>query len=106
MVFMIADGIVPSNEGRGYVLRRLIRRAARHGQILGIKNAFLVDLSNKVFQVSGEAYPELMEKKDYIQELFLSRRLNLRKLRSGSVLFMNLRGLKKENKNCSFREKL
>ena len=69
ITFMIADGIMPSNEGRGYVLRRLLRRAARHGRLLSIRGAFPAELSDKVIEVSGEAYPELVEKKDYIQKI-------------------------------------
>ena len=67
--FMICDGVLPSNEGRGYILRRLLRRAARHGRLLGIKNTFLKDLCNKVFETSGEAYPQLIERADYIRKI-------------------------------------
>ncbi len=64
--FMISDGIMPSNEGRGYVLRRLLRRAARHGRILGIEGKFLAGLSETVIALSKDGYPELEEKKAMI----------------------------------------
>lgn len=64
--FMVSDGIMPSNEGRGYVLRRLIRRAARHGRMLGIHGTFLSKLSETVINECKDGYPELEEKKDFI----------------------------------------
>ena len=64
--FMISDGIMPTNEGRGYVLRRIIRRAARHGRILGINGAFMADFANTVIEECKDGYPELDEKKDFI----------------------------------------
>ena len=68
-MFMIADGVIPSNEGRGYVLRRIIRRACRHGKLLGINHAFLVDMVNVAIAESCAAYPELEEKGDYIRKV-------------------------------------
>ena len=67
--FMICDGIIPSNEGRGYVLRRIIRRAARHSKLLGINHAFLSELCDVVIEDNCGAYPELAEKKDYIKKV-------------------------------------
>ena len=68
-VFMVADGVLPSNEGRGYVLRRLLRRGARHGRLLGIEGPFLGELCDTVIHENASAYPELVEKKDYIKRV-------------------------------------
>ncbi len=64
--FMIADGVIPTNEGRGYVLRRILRRACRHGKLLGINRKFMTELCRVVISQNESAYPELVEKSDYI----------------------------------------
>lgn len=69
VTFLLSDGVIPSNEGRGYVLRRLLRRAARHGKLLGIEGTFLNEVVDVVIREYQEAYPELLQKKDYIQKL-------------------------------------
>ncbi len=67
--FMICDGVLPSNEGRGYVLRRLLRRAARHGKLLGIHRMFLCEICDQVISENKDAYPELVEKSDMIKKI-------------------------------------
>ena len=67
--FMVGDGISPSNAGRGYVLRRLLRRAARHGRLLGITRPFLCEVCETVINENAGAYPELAEKRDYIKKI-------------------------------------
>lgn len=71
-VFLVGDGVMPSNEGRGYVLRRLLRRAARHGLLLGMKEPFLNEVVETVILENERAYPELREKADYIKKIILS----------------------------------
>jgi alanyl-tRNA synthetase len=67
--FLIADGVIPSNEGRGYVLRRLLRRAVRYGRLLGIEGSFMTDAATLVVDQMGEVYPELKERHDYIRQV-------------------------------------
>jgi alanyl-tRNA synthetase len=69
--FLVADGVIPSNEGRGYVLRKIVRRAARHGKMLGIERPFLKDLVGKVCEMLGEAYPEIVENRRTIETVLL-----------------------------------
>lgn len=68
-VMMVSDGVIPSNEGRGYVLRRLLRRAARHGKLLNINRQFLFEVAQTVIDCSKDAYPELAEKSEYIKKI-------------------------------------
>lgn len=68
-VMMVSDGVIPSNEGRGYVLRRLLRRAARHGKLLNIEGQFLYKVADTVIDESASGYPELAEKRDYIKKI-------------------------------------
>ncbi len=70
--FLIADGVSPSNEGRGYVLRRLLRRAARHGRLIGLKEPFLHEIAKTVAAVMGDAYPELKQEEQRIREVIRS----------------------------------
>lgn len=90
-VFLICDGVLPSNEGRGYVLRRLLRRAARHGKLLGIKDVFLSSLSDVVIEENKSAYPELAEKSDYIKKIITleEERFNAT-IDSGLVILMGV----------------
>ena len=76
VTMMVSDGILPSNEGRGYVLRRLLRRAARHGRLLKIDGLFLADLAKVVIADSSDAYPQLEEKKDFILSVIEREEVN------------------------------
>ena len=89
--FMVSDGILPSNEGRGYVLRRLLRRAARHGRLLGIQGPFLVDLVETVIRSSESAYPELREHAAYIKKVIGTEEANFaRTIDAGMNILSNL----------------
>ncbi len=82
---MIADGVLPSNEGRGYVLRRLLRRAARHGKLLGVNDPFLYEVCDTVIHENKVAYPELVAKKDYITRVIKIEEENFAKTIDGGM---------------------
>ena len=86
---MVSDGILPSNEGRGYVLRRLLRRAARHGRMLGIDHPFLVDLVETVIQSSESAYPELREHDAYIKKVIGTEEANFARTIDAGMNILN-----------------
>ncbi len=100
VTFMVSDGIMPSNEGRGYVLRRLLRRAARHGRLLGIRKQFLAELSEVVIRESKDGYPELADKKDYILKLITTEEENFNKTidQGLNILSDMMEEMKKEGK--------
>lgn len=101
VTFMVSDGILPSNEGRGYVLRRLLRRAARHGKLLGIEGSFLWELCDIVIENSKEAYPEIEEKKDYIKKIIKLEEERFDETIDQGIVILNqyIGELKSENKN-------
>lgn len=90
-VMMICDGVIPSNEGRGYVLRRLLRRAARHGKLLGIDRPFLSEVATTVIQESGGAYPELVEKQKYIHKVIENEEASFNKTIDSGLSILNER---------------
>ncbi len=100
-VFLISDGVLPSNEGRGYVLRRLLRRALRHGKLLGVKGNFLAELSNLVFEINKDSYKELIERKDYIQKILRLEEERFQETIDQGIEILNnaIENLKKNDKN-------
>ncbi len=88
-VMMVCDGVIPSNEGRGYVLRRLLRRAARHGRMLGIQRPFLVELVETVIQSSESAYPELREHAAYIKKVIGTEEANFARTIDAGINILN-----------------
>ncbi|WXR61834.1 alanine--tRNA ligase [Peptostreptococcaceae bacterium AGR-M142] len=99
-VFLISDGVLPSNEGRGYVLRRLLRRALRHGKLLGIKGDFLAELSNLVFEINKDSYKELVERKDYIKKILRLEEERFQETIDQGIEILNnaIKDLKENNK--------
>mgnify|MGYP000098038271 CR=1 FL=1 len=99
--FMVSDGILPSNEGRGYVLRRLLRRAARHGRMLGVTRPFLVELVETVIQSSESAYPELREHDAYIKKVIGTEEANFARTIDAGMNILNtmIDGLEKAHEH-------
>ena len=101
--FMICDGVLPSNEGRGYVLRRLLRRAARHGKLLGVNNPFLYEVVDTVIHENECQYPELREKQAYITRVVKTEEENFaRTIDAGMKIFSELLAAHKEKGETVF----
>ena len=110
VTFMISDGIMPSNEGRGYVLRRLLRRACRHGRLLGIHKGFLPELAESVIAGSKDGYPELEEKREFILKVISKEEEQFKKtidqglgILSDMIADMETKGEKTLNGEDAFR---
>ena len=110
VTFMISDGIMPSNEGRGYVLRRLLRRACRHGRLLGIHKGFLPELAESVIAGSKDGYPELEEKREFILKVISKEEEQFNKtidqglgILSDMIADMEAKGEKTLNGEAAFR---
>ncbi len=101
VTFLIGDGVLPGNEGRGYILRRILRRAVRHGRLLGRTEVFLNELVDKVIEVMSEAYEELIEKRDYIKKIVLIEEEKFSKTLDQGMKLVNeeLEKLNANNKN-------
>ena len=100
-VFLVSDGVLPGNEGRGYVLRRLLRRAARHGRLLGVKEAFLYKIAKTVAEESRTAYPELEEKFEYIEKVIKTEEERFSETIDQGLVILNdyIKELKENNEN-------
>ena len=96
-VFLISEGVLPSNDGRGYVLRRILRRAIRHSNILGYQKPFMNELSDYLVDEMGAAYPELYENKDFVKNIILNEELKFRETLDRGLEILNSEILQKNN---------
>ena len=97
-VFLISEGVLPSNDGRGYVLRRILRRAIRHSNILGYQKPFMNELSDYLVDEMGVAYPELYENKDFVKNIILNEELKFRETLDRGLEILNSEMLQKNEK--------
>ena len=100
VTFLICDGVLPSNEGRGYVLRRIMRRAARHAKMLGFAEPVLFRAVDAVNSIMGEAFPELLEREEYVKKVILAEEERFAETldRGLAILNEDIAGLKSSGK--------